>query len=175
MSLNLEIAIKEKHTEICFLETLILESERNTMGKHPQNMDKCHTMKNPASTVQNEKDPVCEMTVTPQTAEGESVFKGAKYYFCSLHCKSEFDQHPDQYLMAKKITEFKSIDIEFTCPMHPQILQIGPGNCPICGMSLEPVTVTSGAEDDSEFKMMLKRFWVSAALSVPLLFITMGG
>lgn len=70
----------------------------------------------------------------------------------------------------------ESSDVEYTCPMHPQVRQIGPGNCPICGMALEPVTISLSHEDDnSEYLDMRKRFWVAAILSIPLLFITMGG
>ena len=64
---------------------------------------------------------------------------------------------------------------EYTCPMHPQIRQIGAGSCPICGMALEPVSTTAAEEDNSEYQLMLKRFWACAGLSVPLIFITMGG
>lgn len=67
------------------------------------------------------------------------------------------------------------VNIEYTCPMHPQIRKNGPGNCPTCGMVLEPVKIQSGDEDNSEYLMMLKRFLISTALSLPLLFITMGG
>ncbi|TDP56336.1 Cu+-exporting ATPase [Bacteriovorax stolpii] len=66
-------------------------------------------------------------------------------------------------------------NVEYTCPMHSQIRQIGPGNCPICGMFLEPVQIQKNEEDNSEYLSMLKRFFVSAVLSLPLLFITMGG
>ncbi len=66
-------------------------------------------------------------------------------------------------------------NMEYTCPMHSQIHQVGPGNCPICGMVLEPIEITIGSEDKTEYLSMLKRFFISAALSLPLLFITMGG
>ncbi|MGE0175101.1 MAG: heavy metal translocating P-type ATPase [Oligoflexales bacterium] len=123
-------------------------------------------------------DPVCGMAVTSATAKGRTDFDGKTYLFCSTKCKTKFDQGPAQYVkVSKPKTSAKAKDgVEYTCPMHPQIRQIGPGNCPICGMALEPVTATDEhPEENAEYRTMLKRFWVSAALSLPLLFITMGG
>lgn len=121
------------------------------------------------------KDPVCGMDVDPDKAKGKSEYSGKTYYFCNAKCKARFDENPESFLSDRK--ELKPIKdgVEYTCPMHPQIRQIGPGNCPICGMSLEPVDATEGAEDDSEYKMMRKRFWISAVLTLPLLILTMGG
>jgi P-type Cu+ transporter len=122
------------------------------------------------------KDPVCGMNVNPQNAKGgKSNFSGHDYFFCSPKCKVKFDQNPMSYLKPQTSIQTSS-DAEYTCPMHPQIRQIGPGSCPICGMSLEPVNVTLGQEnEDHEYKDMRRRFWVGVALSLPLLFITMGG
>jgi Cu+-exporting ATPase len=123
------------------------------------------------------KDPVCGMTVNPATAKGgTSSFKGTDYFFCSVKCKTKFDFNPIQFLAPSNAqVAAQAKDVEYTCPMHPQIRQMGPGSCPICGMALEPVNATEGEEDNSEYRSMLKRFWVGAALSVPLLIITMGG
>ncbi|MGE4130543.1 MAG: heavy metal translocating P-type ATPase [Bdellovibrionales bacterium] len=120
------------------------------------------------------KDPVCGMDVDPDAAKGKSTFSGRSFFFCSLKCKTKFDLEPNKYLNPTQAAPQKP-GVEYTCPMHPQIRQIGPGSCPICGMALEPVNATEGVEDDSEYKMMLKRFWISTVLSIPLLFITMGG
>lgn len=122
------------------------------------------------------EDPVCGMTVDPKSAKGESKFEGQVYYFCSVNCKTKFDATPAMYLAPKPQTD-QSLDktIEYTCPMHPEIRQLGPGNCPICGMSLEPLTASLDNEDDSEYRLMVKRLWICTALSVPLLFLTMGG
>ncbi|MGZ3796502.1 MAG: heavy metal translocating P-type ATPase [Pseudobdellovibrionaceae bacterium] len=121
-------------------------------------------------------DPVCGMKVNPESAKGgSSTFEGKTYYFCSSHCKEKFAQNPSSYLTppAKKI---EPQNVEYTCPMHPEIRQIGPGTCPICGMALEPLTFSPEQEENSsEYIDMRKRFWVSAALSIPLLLITMGG
>jgi len=121
-------------------------------------------------------DPVCGMTVDPHNAKGgSSKFEQKTYYFCNQKCRVKFEANPSSYVGAVKKTELVTSDQEYTCPMHPQIRQIGPGSCPICGMALEPVTVSLQEEENHEYKMMLKRFWLSAILSVPLLFITMGG
>lgn len=121
-------------------------------------------------------DPVCGMTVKEDAAKGVSEFGGKKYYFCSMKCKDKFDSNPNQFLKKKsKVEDLKNKDIEYTCPMHPEIRQMGPGSCPICGMALEPVMAHAGEEDNSEYRLMLQKFWVSTALSIPLLFLTMGG
>lgn len=122
------------------------------------------------------KDPVCGMVIDAETAKGgNSLYQGQTFYFCSSHCKSKFDSEPQSYLKPKPLAK-EMKDIEFTCPMHPEIRQMGPGNCPICGMALEPVTLSADQpEDNHEYLDMRKRFIVGAILSVPLLFITMGG
>jgi Cu+-exporting ATPase len=123
------------------------------------------------------KDPVCGMTVSHESAKGKTEFEGRTYLFCSTKCKAKFDQDPKHYTAPAltAATPTPKAGVEYTCPMHPQIRQVGPGSCPICGMALEPVTATADAEDNAEYKMMLKRFWVSTVLSIPLLFVTMGG
>ena len=122
------------------------------------------------------KDPVCGMNVDPESAKGVSEYKGTKYFFCSVKCKTKFDANPSQFVGREKpAPKAASADIEYTCPMHPQIRKMGPGTCPICGMALEPVTASAGEEDNSEYRSMLTRFWVGTVLSMPLLFITMGG
>lgn len=122
------------------------------------------------------KDPVCGMVIDAETAKGgNSLYQGQTFYFCSSHCKSKFDSEPQSYLKPKPLAK-EMKDIEFTCPMHPEIRQMGPGNCPICGMALEPVTLSADQpEDNHEYLDMRKRFIVGAIHSVPLLFITMGG
>lgn len=123
------------------------------------------------------KDPVCGMMIDPKTAKGGStVFKEIAYFFCNPKCKSKFDEAPLKYLVSEPTGNNQSANVEFTCPMHPEIRQIGPGSCPICGMALEPLTLSlDQPEDNHEYLMMRKRFWICTALSIPLLFITMGG
>jgi P-type Cu+ transporter len=122
-------------------------------------------------------DPVCGMRVNPQNAKGGHVlFQGHDYFFCSTKCKSKFELEPQKYLGPKAEVNKSKDHIDYTCPMHPQIRQKGPGSCPICGMALEPVTHSADqVEDNSEYFQMRNRFWLSTALSIPLLFLTMGG
>lgn len=137
--------------------------------------------RHPANQQDLVKDPVCGMSVDPKIAKGgSSVFKMKTYFFCNPKCKIKFDEAPLKYLEPKpepkSSQKNQSADVEFTCPMHPEIRQMGPGSCPICGMALEPLTISlDQPEDNHEYLMMLKRFWVCTALSIPLLFITMGG
>ncbi|MES3038376.1 MAG: heavy metal-binding domain-containing protein, partial [Bdellovibrionota bacterium] len=89
------------------------------------------------------KDPVCGMMIDPKTAKGGSfVFKESTYFFCNPQCKTKFEGAPLKYLAPNSSDKNQSSTAEFTCPMHPEIRQIGPGNCPKCGMALEPLTVS---------------------------------
>jgi Cu+-exporting ATPase len=139
-------------------------------------------------------DPVCGMTVDPQRAAASFVCKGQTYFFCSLGCREKFSADPEKYLTQ---TPVKSIGIQrsqatplattgvsdtgvqgwprsdYTCPMHPEIVRHGPGSCPICGMALEPRTVSLADEKNPELIDMTRRFWMSLALSIPLLLIAM--
>ena len=127
------------------------------------------------------KDPVCGMDVL-EDSEFHSKHHHETYYFCSEHCKTKFDTVPETYLHTKikSVTEncpdgscnIKPTFTQYTCPMHPEIIKDEPGNCPICGMSLEPFIATT-EEDDSELRDMTHRFWVSTALSIPLFILAM--
>lgn len=122
------------------------------------------------------KDPVCGMTVNPETAKGHVHFHDEDFYFCSLGCKAKFEKDPATYLEPKKPAPVPKADVVYTCPMHPEVRQIGPGTCPICGMALEPAEFSADHEEDrTEYLDMRKRFWASAALSFPLLALTMFG
>ena len=125
------------------------------------------------------KDPVCGMDVDPHQAAGQTEQGGRTYYFCSTHCQSQFEADPGQYLQpGTERTADAPADgevVEYTCPMHPEVRQPGPGSCPICGMALEPVTVTADTGPSPELADMTRRFWVGVALSVPVLLLGMGG
>ncbi len=123
------------------------------------------------------KDPVCGMTIDSKTAKGgSSVYKGSTYFFCNPKCKTKFEAEPQKYLAPQPPAKIQSQNVEYTCPMHPEIKQMGPGSCPICGMALEPVTISLDQEEDNhEYLMMRNKFIFSTALSIPLLFLTMGG
>ena len=113
-------------------------------------------------------DPVCGMKVGEESAAGNSEYRGRTYFFCALGCKRKFDADPQQFLEPRKPVAAVSHDVEYTCPMHPEIRQMGPGNCPKCGMALEPSGVAVEAENP-EFAFMWRRFWISAVLTLPLL------
>ncbi len=126
-------------------------------------------------------DPVCGMTVNPATCKGgHSVFQGQDFYFCNPKCKTRFDLDPLQYLgmkaPQKDLETHLPKDVEYTCPMDPEVRQIGPGSCPICGMALEPVTISLDQDEETpEYLDMRRRFWICAALAVPNVFLAMSG
>src|SRR5262245_28630588 len=140
------------------------------------------------------------MTVVPGPNKLSLEHAGTTYWFCSASCKTRFSADPDGWLkrgpqgmsaMAQPLTLKRSgsrapspanlevrpatasPDIEYTCPMHPEIVQRGPETCPICGMALEPKTMTAEEPENHELKDMTRRLWVSAALSLPVLILAM--
>ncbi|HMN67483.1 MAG TPA: heavy metal translocating P-type ATPase [Bdellovibrionales bacterium] len=120
------------------------------------------------------KDPVCGMKIDPKTAKGGStVYDGETYYFCNPKCKSKFDAEPARYLGAPKPVTAEDKEKIYTCPMHPEIRQKGPGNCPICGMALEPEEVSLEEEENPELIDFSKRLKVSAVLAIPLALLAM--
>src|ERR1044072_3490545 len=145
------------------------------------------------------KDPVCGMTVDAASAAGSVEHQGQTYYFCSRHCVEKFRHDPEAFLSApvsqnqlrerganppSHIQPVNRINqkaeppahagaSDYTCPMHPEVIRDAPGSCPICGMALEPRTVSLEEAENPELKEMLRRFWVSVALTLPLLVIGM--
>jgi Cu+-exporting ATPase len=120
-------------------------------------------------------DPVCGMSVDRSTARHVAKHDGARFYFCSERCKEKFEAAPETYLGDKPAPEPMPAGTIYTCPMHPEIEQIGPGDCPICGMALEPKGVPAGDEGPNpELVDFRRRFAVGAALTLPLLVIAMG-
>jgi heavy metal translocating P-type ATPase len=142
-------------------------------------------------------DPVCGMQVDEHAAKPSSEFAGMKYFFCCAGCKTKFDANPAAYLDGPRPAAAKApahrahhhapaamasakaaagavpeAGAIYTCPMHPEVRQIGPGICPLCGMALEPLVATL-EEDTSELRDMTRRFWVSVVLTLPLLAIAM--
>lgn len=120
-------------------------------------------------------DPVCGMTVDPETSAGEYDFEGQTYYFCSTGCLNKFKQNPASFLKEKieEALEAQSKGVEYTCPMHPEVVQIGPGSCPKCGMALEPKVMTLDDAPDPEYIDMKRRFWISAVLTLPVFALAM--
>ncbi len=121
-------------------------------------------------------DPVCGMEVDPQTAEHRLTHGGHTHYFCSASCNAKFEADPARYLAgeASPIPEAPEGAI-WTCPMHPEIRQDGPGSCPICGMALEPLVVTADSGPSPELADMTRRFWIGLVLAAPVFVLEMGG
>jgi len=120
-------------------------------------------------------DPVCRMNVDIGNAKHIAKHEGTDYYFCSTGCKSKFDADPDRYLEPRSEPEPAPPGTIYTCPMHPEIVQEGPGTCPKCGMALEAMGIPTGEEGPNpELVDFTRRFWVGLALTVPIFFIAMG-
>jgi Cu+-exporting ATPase len=123
-----------------------------------------------ADTVAAEVDPVCGMKVLPQKAAASIKRAGRTWYFCSQGCKAKFEASPGKYdgSALRVSTPETPAASQYTCPMHPEVLSPKPGACPKCGMALEPVAATE-SKANPELLNMTRRFWVSAALTLPLL------
>ncbi len=138
-------------------------------------------------------DPVCGMTVNPETAAGTYEYQGKNYYFCNTHCLNKFRAEPERYLNGTSGASIVSLQrhqpaadssnqsaignrqskITYTCPMHPEIVRDAPGACPICGMALEPMTISLEQEANPELVDMTRRFWTCVVLTIPLVIIGM--
>jgi Cu+-exporting ATPase len=120
-------------------------------------------------------DLVCGMQVAGDTEFSETQ-GNTTYYFCSGHCLQEFKADPSRYLEREASDEVVPArqGTGYTCPMHPEIVQDEPGSCPICGMALEPRTVRAEEDESPELRDMTQRFWISAALTLPLVIGAMG-
>lgn len=129
-------------------------------------------------------DPVCGMKVDPESANYRYELAGATYFFCSERCLQRFTADPDRWLNPSSAqagrhpsTSELAVapeDTIWTCPMHPQVRRNGPGACPICGMALEPLEPSAEEEANPELIDMTRRFWISAALTLPLVVLAMG-
>ncbi len=128
------------------------------------------------------KDPVCGMMVDPERTAHHAEHGGRTFHFCSARCRETFVAAPEAYLTPEarpaapeptgRAAPRKGVI--YTCPMHPEIRQEGPGNCPICGMALEPVGATAEEEPNPELIGMTRRFWIGTALTVPLVLLELG-
>jgi len=122
-------------------------------------------------------DPVCGMTVVPgEAAGGSATHEGTTYHFCSPHCRTRFEGDPATFVGGGEAAPSSGDGagpVEYTCPMHPEIVRSEPGACPICGMALEPRTVSLDDEPSEELRDMSRRFWFSAALTSPVFLLAM--
>ncbi len=126
------------------------------------------------------RDPVCGMSVDPTTSKHRFDYRGETFHFCSAGCRTKFAADPQKYLEKSNAqVEAPHADVPegavYTCPMHPEIRQVGPGNCPICGMALEPEVASLDAGPNPELADMTRRFWIGAALAAPPVVLEMGG
>jgi len=140
---------------------------------HCRNDHTSHTVHGADETA---TDPVCGMKVSVATARHKAVHDGHTYFFCSPKCLQKFTAEPLRYL---KPAEAPAAPVPpgtmYTCPMHPQIRQVGPGSCPICGMALEPAEVSLDQAPNEELADMSRRFWIGLVLAAPVMALEMGG
>ncbi len=128
-------------------------------------------------------DPVCGMTVDPSKGKSSLEHDGTTYYFCCAGCRDKFAADPQRWLQAKAAPQPASMPAdradraggrsEYTCPMHPEVVQIGPGACPICGMALEPKAISLEETENPELADMTRRLWLSALFALPVLLLAM--
>ena len=140
--------------------------------------DHTHDHAAASDTAHKVKDPVCGMMVDPHTTAHRTDHGGRPYYFCSAGCREKFLADPERYV-DPSATEAKAEPVPegttYTCPMHPEIRQVGPGSCPICGMALEPVLVSLDTGPNEELIDMTRRFWIGLVLTLPVFVLEMGG
>ena len=117
------------------------------------------------------------MSVDPNTAKHRAEHAGHSYFFCSAGCRTKFLADPAKYLEPAPAATVEAVPdgTIYTCPMHPQIRQVGPGNCPICGMALEPLLATAEAGPNPELADFTRRFWIGTVLTLPVVALEMGG
>ena len=118
-------------------------------------------------------DPVCGMTVDPATAKHRFTYKGRDYFFCGGRCRERFAAEPEKFLNPRASEPAMPAGTIYICPMHPEVRQVGPGSCPICGMALEPEQVSLDDAPDPELIDMTRRFWIGLALTVPVFVLEM--
>ena len=126
----------------------------------------CHTV----------KDPVCGMDVDPQTSKHRAQHGGRTWHFCSARCREKFVGDPERYRDGPPAAPAAAVPgAMYTCPMHPEIRQLGPGDCPLCGMALEAEDVTAASGPSTELVDMTRRFWIGAVLALPVFVFEMAG
>ncbi|MEO9263673.1 MAG: heavy metal translocating P-type ATPase [Candidatus Baltobacteraceae bacterium] len=123
-----------------------------------------------------EQDPVCGMDLESAGPELESQYGAQTFNFCSVGCLAKFNRSPATYATPTSIGSLPvATGVIYTCPMHPQIRRNAPGSCPICGMTLEPLTITADAPPNQGLIDMSRRFWIGLLLTVPVFVLEMGG
>jgi Cu+-exporting ATPase len=152
-------------------------SKDNLQMKTKNNASCCGNKEKMSAHSHETRDPVCGMEVDPSDSAGSVDYLGKVYHFCSESCLKEFKENPAEFLdeeaKAKKLAALPQ-DATYTCPMHPEIQQIGPGSCPICGMALEPMEATIEEGPNPELVDFSKRLKGSIIFVIPLLVLAMG-
>ena len=146
-------------------------------------MDHAHSTHPPAGTEAAARDPVCGMRVDPAKTPHRFTFHDRDFFFCCAGCRNKFAADPEKYLGGDAApvkpptneTKPQPDGAIYTCPMHPQVRQIGPGACPICGMALEPEAGAAAEEDGGERAIMVRRLWICAPLAAIVVALDMGG
>ncbi|MBY0278762.1 cadmium-translocating P-type ATPase [Candidatus Binatia bacterium] len=145
---------------------------------HAEHNHSAHSVPRAAETV----DPVCGMNVDPTTAKYRAEHAGAAYGFCSARCRERFLAEPERFAGPSAAGEAAAVQVGsmtsgtiYTCPMHPEIRQVGAGTCPICGMALEPEVLGADAGPSEELVDMQRRFRIGLLLTLPVLALEMGG
>ena len=151
------------------------ETERSCGGGHGGHAAHDHSHHHATDGALKVLDPVCGMTVDPNTSKHRHQYHADTYHFCSDRCRTKFAAAPGQYLDKRPPKADVAEGAIYTCPMHPQIRQVGPGSCPICGMALEPEVATLDAAPNPELADMTRRFWVGLVLALPAVVLEMGG
>lgn len=147
------------------------------MSPNPGKPNPFQIVSNPKSVPDGavmEKDPVCHMNVYPPNAAGTHEFEGKKYYFCSKGCVAKFAADPLKYLAPPAAVAPEMMDVEYVCPMDPEVHQIGPGTCPKCGMALEPKMASLDQDENPELEDMRRRLFWAAVFTTPLFLMSMG-
>ncbi len=121
------------------------------------------------------RDPVCGMSVDPATAKNRFTYKEQEYFFCSARCRARFEAEPEKFLAPKQPEPAAPAGAIYTCPMHLEVRQVGPGACPICGMALEPELISLDHAPDPELIDMTRRFWIALVLTLPVFALEMSG
>ncbi|MGB8399847.1 MAG: heavy metal translocating P-type ATPase [Bradyrhizobium sp.] len=134
-----------------------------------------HHHRHDAAEAARATDPVCGMKVDPATAKHRFAYRGQDYFFCGARCRERFAAEPEKFLTSRAPEPAAPGGAIYTCPMHPEVRQAGPGSCPICGMALEPEQVSLDDAPDPELIDMTRRFWIALALTLPVFALEMGG
>src|SRR5579883_2103482 len=141
----------------------IMHGETPQMHAHPGN-----------ASEETATDPVCGMKVNPATSKHRFEHGGRTLHFCCARCREKFIAAPDSYLQPPEAAPPARKGAIYTCPMHPEVRQEGPGSCPLCGMALEPLEVTAEPATNAELIDMHRRFWFGLGLALPVVVLEMG-